>query len=223
MKKATVAEQQTTTLPPVKKVKQAVMTAEVIIRGLKPLLMSSPKEMFLTGDEPFAPSKIGKKIDPKAEAEKRAYRDKDKGWRGDLCIPAGCIKTNMVEAVKLFEAQNEKGKKMRGGIKLTQKIRGSIRIEPDFIPIFNSAGEQVTDYEVNAAKVRVKATGGSVIRYRPEIPDWELRFKVKWNPYLYGVHESVIQDLLEQGGYLGLLDFRPEYGLYELTKFEVVE
>lgn len=210
----------------IQRTKHVIMQAEVEIRGLKPLLMSSPKEMYLTEIEnPFTVTKLrGKKVDPKAEAEKRAYRTENHGWTGDLCIPAKCIQRNIEESVKLFEARTASGKKKRGGISLVQQVKGSVQVEPEFIPIFDSEGKkQIVDYEVNADKVKISATKGSVIRYRPEIPDWSLKFRVRWNASLYGLSESTLEELFHTAGYLGLLDYRPKFGIYELTRFDVVE
>jgi hypothetical protein len=201
------------------KPKRIINTAEVEIRGLKSLLMSSPKEMYLDAIEsPMVYSKLKtKKTDPKSEAEKRAYRNKDHGWTGDLCVPAKCIQRCLEEAAKKFKTK-------RGTASTSQAVKGSVTVEPEFIPILDGEGiNQVFDYEVNADKVKISATKGSVIRYRPEIKEWTLKFRIQWMPELYQLNESALQNLVERAGYEGLLDYRPKYGIFEVVKFVVLE
>jgi len=211
-------------VPPAR-VQQAVMRAYVTLRGLKPLLMSSDKEMHLQEIEsPIKLIKVrGSKINPKTEAEKRAYRTLAHGWEGELCVPAKCIKRNLLEAVKVAEFQTENNKKLRSGFSMIQKVKGSVDIEPEFIPLIHTDGSPVTDYEVDSSKVRISATKGSVIRYRPVIRDWALRFVVKWNPHLYAVREGIIEHLFDKGGNIGLLDNRPEFGIYDMVEFSLDE
>lgn len=218
----TVGKEKYTPVPPAR-TPQAVMRAYVTIRGLKPLLMSSDKEMHLGEIE--SPVKLikvkGDKTDPKFEAEKRAYREHEKGWSGPLGIPAKCVQKNIEDAVKLAEYQQENKKKMRGGFSMLQRVKGSVEVEPKFIRLIHTDGSPVTDYEVNSAKVRISATKGSVIRYRPQINDWALRLEVKWNPHMYGVSAGIIEELFNKGGNLGLLDDRPHYGVYDLVEFKL--
>jgi hypothetical protein len=195
-------------VPPARK-QQAMMVAYVTIRGLKPLLMSCDKEMHKAEEQgvenPIKTVKVrGSKVNTKVEAEKRAYRDGPGGWTGNLCVPAKCVARNMELAVKLAEFQTVTGKKLRGGISMAEKIKGSVEVVPENIPLIHTDGSPVMDYKVNSEKVRVKVTGGSVIRYRPQIDDWALRFQVRWNPHLYNVTEGIIEHLLDKGGYLGL-------------------
>lgn len=193
--------------------------ANVRIRGLRPLLMSSPKEMFATSKTRMKKELLGgTDVDPMAEAERRAYRDKD----DNLCIPALCVLANIYTATRLHEAQTSTGKKARG-MSTVQKVKGSMNIEPDDIPLLGADGKQVTEYEVNAARVVNRTTKGAVVRYRPQIDEWELAFQAKWNPQLYGLTEGSVQSIIKTGGDIGLLDWRPRFGIFELVSFEVVE
>jgi hypothetical protein len=199
--------------------KKETLTAEIEIRGIKPLLMSSTKEMYVTEgiESPYAARKFGKKIDPKVEAEKRAYRTEDHGWKGDLCVPAKCVH-------KLLEvtAKNPRFKSKRGNPSPAQAIKGSVEIIPEFIPLLDGKGKNVVkDYDVNIDTVIIQKS--RIIRYRPEIRQWSLIFRVRWDPTLYDLSESKLKEIVAASGRIGLLDYRPNFGIFELVRFDIVE
>lgn len=201
-----------------KKTKSDVMTAEVEVRGIRPLLMSSPKEMFVTDgiEAPYSARKFGKKIDPKAEAEKKTYRDRDHGWTGNLCILEKHVRKTLENAAK-----NPRFKSKRGEPSPSQAIKGSVEIIPEFIPLLDDKGKQVEDYDVNVDTVIIQKS--RIVRHRPEIKQWSVVFRVRWDPTLYGLSESKLRDIIDFAGKIGLLDYRPTYGTFKLVRFDIVE
>ena len=62
----------------------------------------------------------------------------------------------------------------------------------------------------------VKIQTSKVLRTRPIFPNWELTFEVMYLPDV--VDESDIDEAINTAGYIiGLAEYRPEYGRFEVT------
>jgi hypothetical protein len=73
---------------------------------------------------------------------------------------------------------------------------------------------------VNRAKVKVGQA--SVMRTRPIFPDWELEFTIEYSPDL--VQRDRLEEWVEVAGrQIGLSDWRPVYGRFEVVSVEEVE
>jgi len=184
------------------------MEIEFEIKGIRPLLMSSPKMMGVESQQ-----KTRRKTDaydPKEEAETRAYRDVE----GYLVVPGRCILACLVSAARLYRARAK-------GISVANMLKGSVIIDPDDVRITDPNGKHIKDYEILTTRAVIQRKG--IMRSRPVIKDWTLNFKVKWNPLLYGLSPKTIIDVMQEAGHIGLLDWRPPYGIFEVTKHEVFE
>jgi hypothetical protein len=187
---------------PQPKVPQTIQRAEVVLHGLRPLLMSSPREV-MEGTKGGG-RKASKEYVDEEEAEKRAYRNK----KGDLVVPARCIRACLVKAAKLYRTGR------RVGISVSDMIKGSIFIEPEDVPLLDAKGRQVEDYVIDKQLVVVQRS--RIVRCRPRIDDWTLRFEIRWDPRIYGLTLEQIKDVVEDAGHIGLLDYRPTYGIFGL-------
>src|SRR5579875_1864795 len=185
-----------------------LMTATVRIRGERPLLMSSPKEVFESSSNKGKTRKASEGYDDEEEAEKRAYRDED----GDLCVPARCLTANLIKAAKLYKTKNK-------GISFADMIKGSLFIEPENPKLLGPNGKPLRDYKISKELVVVQRA--RIVRARPLINAWELEFQVKWNPKLYGLQADQIHQALNDGGYIGICDWRPRYGIFSVVDFKV--
>lgn len=61
----------------------------------------------------------------------------------------------------------------------------------------------------------VKVPGGRIIRYRPIFHRWHLECEIAFNPEAIDRHQ-VIKCLEDGGQYLGLGDYRPKFGRFEV-------
>jgi hypothetical protein len=145
------------------------------------------------------------------EAQKNAilklYLDDD----GNICLPASNLKASTREASS--EVGNKMGSKQR-----RNAIRAGLFFMPDMIPL----GKKEPD-GIHAEPVTRKGTGGKVTRvisYRPFLKAWECEVEA----ILYGITPENLKQYMEMAGLrYGLCGHRPEWGRFEVTKFEVVE
>ena len=81
-------------------------------------------------------------------------------------------------------------------------------------------------YEVDRRAVVVPATKGRIVRCRPRLDDWGIKFVLEWdNTLLSTVQMREILDCA--GSRVGLLDFRPEkkgpYGRFRVDGFDEIK
>ena len=187
-------------------------TLGITIRGTSPMLMNSNQ-----GVNPVHPlvvelKKLSKLRNRTEEQEIRIldikwnlglYWDQDIG----VYTPAANI-----EAMFRNAAKSE-----RSG---TDALK-AILIRPDFVPLIYDGPKDIESLEkdirfrdVRAGKIKKAA---SVLLCRPRFNSWALKFEIDFDEKFFD--EDKIINLLEYGGrYVGLNDYRPRYG-----KFEIVE
>ena len=171
----------------------------VVIRGVKPLLMHAPTGI---GDTPKL--RRGEHLPPEKEAEMYLYRDEE----GVIGIPAINIKAMLRDAGRNYRIR---GRKSTYGA----MIKAGLDIEPDFIPI------RPQEWTVDIRPVVVQRQ--RILRARPRFDRWELEFViVNKDPTI--LQREMIKRILEDAGkWYGLGDFRPEFGLFEVKRFEVIQ
>lgn len=168
------------------------------------LLMHSCKEM----EEPKAKKNPTKVYDAKVDAEKAAYRNKD----GFLYIPSRCLKACIINAASWYKF----GKKSAKPI-----IAGCSRIEQTEIILLDNKGKPIVEYEIDKRPVVVQQS--RIIRARPIIKEWKVKFDLVYDDRMIGDVELLNQILEEAGQRVGLLDNRPakfgENGCFVVSKF----
>jgi len=149
---------------------------------------------------------------PREEAEKVCYRDKN----GYLWHPGAAIARGLREVGS--------GHKQRGSRKsLKYIIPAAVLVMDDAVGIFDDEGQRIKDYEVDSRPVVIPATKGRVMRHRPRLDVWRMRFTLRINTTL--MDEDTVHLLLDQMGQQnGVGDFRPEkggpFGTFVVTKWE---
>jgi hypothetical protein len=177
------------------------MTEEYFVKitGTKPLLMHNPTDL---GSKPKL--RRGEHLDPEAEAERYLYRDA----KGQICIPAFNVKACIREAGRNYKVSGRRST-------FASMIRAGLKISPDFIPLIYR-NNWVVDYRP------VVVQRQRIMRARPRFDDWSLEFQIE-NVDPTVIHrDTLYKILLDAGKYYGLGDFRPEFGLFEVEKFEVI-
>ena len=142
-----------------------------------------------------------KEDNPRDEAEKVCYRDRD----GFLYHPAASIARLLREAGSAH--------KQRGSRKsLKYIVPAGVRLADDVIELYEIDSEtRKTDFEVDSRPVTIPATKGRIMRHRPIHYDWVAKFSLKISTDV--LPEDVVQQLLTEGGErIGVGDFRPEKG-----------
>lgn len=176
---------------------------QVEIKGISPLLMNSAKSMIdnaLGGEMQMKT----KKYDPKEEAEKVAHRNE----KGKLFVPSVAVRAAMINASSFKKIGKYAAKAI---------ISAGVYIpEPELIL-------DTQKYEIDARTVVIQRS--RVVKFRPIIKDWKLKFEMLYNDTLIADDKIIKQILIEAGQRIGLLDFRPQktgsFGMFEVTKWTV--
>jgi len=174
----------------------------VEIKGVTPLLMNKPEEYGF--DEQWVEKQAS--TDWEKEALKKLYKDAD----GVIYQPSEHIIRTLIDAGKKI--------RMKGAGKATySKIFGSmVQVEPDTIPHLNQ------DFEIHKSLVVIPSTKGRIMRYRPKINKWGLKFSILFEEE---IKPETIKEALEIAGkYSGLGDWRPEkkgrFGKFQVVSFK---
>jgi len=150
-----------------------------------------------------------KQYDPVKDAEKVAYRNDKK----ELIIPSRCLKACILNASSWYKF----GKKSAKPI-----IAGCTQINPTELVLIDKKGKALKKYDVDTRPVVVQRA--RIIRARPLIKDWKLKFEIIYNEDMIG-DPAIIKHIIEEAGQrIGLLDNRPqkygENGTFKLVTFK---
>lgn len=170
---------------------------EVKIVGTKPLLMHAPTGL---GDKPKL--RRGEHLDPKAEAESYLYKDSE----GGICVPSVNVKACMREAGRNYRVSGRR-------TTFAAMIRAGLDIKPyPMIPLIHNG------WQTDIRPVAIQRS--RILRARPMFSQWSLEFQIiNKDPTV--IHRDTLKKIImDAGKYYGLGDFRPEFGLFELEKFE---
>jgi hypothetical protein len=172
----------------------------VAIKGVKPLLVHAPTGL---GDRPKL--RRGEHLDPKAEAESCLYLMKldDKTVP---CIPSVNIKACIREAGRNYKVSGRRAT-------FAGMIRAALDVKPyPYVPLIQKG------WQVDIRPVVVQRS--RILRARPRFDEWALEFELVNNDPTVIHSETLRRILIDAGKYYGLGDFRPEFGLFEVSRFE---
>jgi hypothetical protein len=177
-------------------------TYKVRIVGVRPLLMHAPVGI---GDKPKL--RRGEHLDPKTEAEMYLYRDD----KGKICIPAANIKACIREAGRNYRVKGRKST-------FAAMVRAGLMIEPAMVPLVDPKTGTQPQWVVDYRPVVVQKS--RIMRARPRFDSWSLEFRIiNFDPTV--IHKDTLYRILvDAGRFCGLGDYRPEFGLFAVEKFE---
>ncbi|HEX8560336.1 MAG TPA: hypothetical protein VF668_19725 [Pyrinomonadaceae bacterium] len=167
------------------------------IAGLSPLLLNNPRGMLAQGGA--APSRQKRIPSPEEEAEGGAYRTAE----GVIAVPAIAVRNAMITAAAGFKYKTRSWK----GFVSHVEIRPA-----ELLPLFDSHGEPVTDYEIDLRRAVIKGRG-AVARARPLIRDWRATFTFVADTTMLPhdrPRELLAGFLADAGARIGIGDYRPE-------------
>jgi len=146
---------------------------------------------------------------PKEECEKKLYKNKE----GKIIQPSIHIEGALIHAA----ADGDFKKKGRKTYK--DFFKSSVIVEPQ--EIFFKVPEDPENYEIDERPVVIQRN--RVLAWRPKWSDWEFDFQIKVLQDEM-IDDSTVKDILEYAGmYIGIGSFRPKFGRFEVTRFEVEE
>lgn len=171
---------------------------EVEIKGIRPLLMHSAETM--EAGEELAKKDRGTKV----EAESYLYKD----GNGKICCPSIVLLSALKNSAVNFLVGG-KGKKT-----YKNYIYSGVAIEQENIELISNGWE--------LDKKTVVVGRARIIRARPKFNEWSMKFTMAILSDV--VTPPILKTMLEHTGkYSGIMDFRPLYGLFEVTKFEEIK
>jgi hypothetical protein len=179
----------------------------VTIKGSTPLLMNrlNPESLKAKSRQKL------REYDQEKEAEASAYIATINGKK-QLYVPGYAVYSMLIRAAGQYKSRRTS---------LSGILAGTIRVEPEFIPLGHC------NYEVDVRPVVIQRM--RVIKARAKIPEWEISFQIVYNKrILTDEIVKTLETILDDAGTrMGLLDYRPQhkgwFGTFEVTKFEIVD
>lgn len=194
-------------------------TVQVGIKGVTPLLQHKFSTAALAAMGNGAQKRSGSP-DYSLEWLETCYRTTD----GLLFQPATHIEGALVEAAKRYTVKGKRGATWRA------PVQAYVYVTPLEIPhrwhgeLVKAPGPELltapTD-NMSVSVLRVKVQRAAVARSRLMLaPGWELAFTIEVHDEQ--VRPDVLQEILNEAGRaVGVGDYRPRYGRFEVTSFEV--
>ena len=183
---------------------QKVKTIQVEITGVAPLL----QHKFRTEEHGINKTTAKKKIyDPNEEAEKACFRE------GKMIVhPTEHLFGALIRAAVSFKFE---GKKTYKDI-----IKRGIIVEPINAPLLDKKGKQYKTWdEIDARRVVIQRS--AVVRWRPMYHEgWRIPFSITIIDD-ESLSPPILKEILEKAGYVGIGDYRPRFGRFQVTKFKV--
>lgn len=181
--------------------------AEVEIVGLTPLLMHRPDLERL---RPKGRTGIRYPLTPEEEARNSAYIAEIDG-KETLYIPSRAVYACILNMSKHFKI---------GKFRFSHLLAGSVRVEPEKIPL------NKTEYEVYTTMVVIHRTKLPVARAK--VWPWKAKFHLVTEKPLPIQQWDTLEEVIRNAGTMcGLLEYRPKrggyFGMFRLKSFKVLE
>lgn len=177
--------------------------AEVIIRGDADLLFHRWNCEAVEAKSKAAKGSAAKKTD---DIESYLYRDE----AGEICIPGEYLRQAIIGAAKFRQDPRSPRKSAQDLVKAAV-----LSLTPQA-----SLGIKDWSYE-HRCRVQVQRNG--VTRVRPAIrAGWSASFILLVNLPEYVAPEMLLGLLIDAGKLIGIADFRPTYGRFQVTGFKVL-
>lgn len=180
----------------------------VEIKGVSPLLQH--RYALKNENEGTSKRKAGK-VDYSEDWLKALY------WNDEIGIyqPATHLEGAMIRAASNFQIPGKKGKSYK------EIFKSAIFVRPDYIP-FGLKGDpkkllENGKFDVDIRPVVVQKS--RVERARPIFRDWSIKFQIEVQEDQLPI--EVIKEVLDHAGkFLGIGDFRPRHGRFQVVSFK---
>ena len=182
-------------------------TIEVEIQGVSPILMHRFSEQDRAQIEAGS-SHTTARATPQEQAERAAYRLGGNG-RANLYLPS----QNLLASLRRAASYHKIGRRSA-----VTAVCAGVFISPDALDFGTST------FETDARSVVIAATRGRVMRYRPKLSNWKLKFTLEFDEKIIPSGELVRSIVDDAGSKVGVGDFRPEkrgsFGRFLVTLWE---
>lgn len=180
------------------------MRINIEIKGVTPLLMNR----FCVEDA-VTNTPRDKNLTPREEAEKLAYKDK----KGTLFVPGRNIFACLIVAGKYHKIGKNKVTTMKSSL-----VPAALSLEEMECTL------NTKNFEVDSQSVVIPSTGGRIMKHRPRLDKWSLKFTLILDTKMFS--EKFARQLVDDGGSkAGLGDFRPDrkgpYGKFKVVSWKV--
>lgn len=172
--------------------------------GSSPLLFHRWNNESVEAKSKARKGSVEKKTD---DIESYVYRDE----KGFLCIPGEYIRQSVIHAAKYEQDPRSPRKSMMDLMKAALVSLTEL----------SSVGQKEPDY---LDKRRVVVQRSAITRSRPALKEgWKASFILMVNLPEYLPAQRLNGILQQAGRIIGLADFRPSFGRFVVTKFEVLD
>ena len=172
----------------------------VSIKEISPLL----QHRYMDEPVDLPPKRVSGKRDFSGESEMALYR----GFDGLIYQPSNHLERAMMKSAAKFQIGG-RGKKTYKDL-----FQCAVIVSPDAII------HKIQDFVVDRRPVIIQRA--RVMRERPRFDRWELDFQIEILDDQ--VKPEVVNEVLvDCGKYVGIGDYRPKFGRFMVTKFQVVE
>jgi len=170
----------------------------VTIKGVAPLLLNRP----LTDEESGGGSKKKTEIlAPEQKANSVNYFDEEVG----CYVPNSMIKASLRDASKNFK---------RGRGNYAKTLKAKLFVTPEKIPL----NKQTFDL-IDRRAAKLPTNGAMITASRPRYENWELSFKVEYDDTT--IDDKTLREIFDEAGSSTCIgSYRPEFGRFEVVKFE---
>ena len=187
-----------------------MVTINITIQGVSPLMCNRfTDEAARAATSGVSSNNQGEPLTEHEQCEKKLYMHKKKP-----CIPQPNLTSSIMEGGRFHKIKNR-------SVTTQQKsmIPACVNIIDTMIPIKSKKG-----WTVDSRPVRVPATGGRILAFRPIFFDWELDFNLELDTEIISL--PLLRQIVDDAGKrVGLGDYRPDkkgpYGKYVVTKWQV--
>lgn len=185
---------------------------DVTIKGTAPLLQHRFGQAAIT--EAQSVKKRTGEMDYSEEWRDTVYADED-GW---LYEPATHLESAMIKAAVSFKIKGRRGKTYK------DLVKAAVYVEPEMIPLNVQIPENPTSNPLEPFYVDIRPviiSRARVLRARGALAKgWELIFTI--SVIDDQLASTVLKEILDEAGRaVGIGDYRPRFGRFITTRFEV--
>lgn len=185
------------------------MLIEIEITGITPLLMNKFTDAAaLAATNGTRGAMTGSRGTPREQAEKKLYT----GNAGRIMIPQPNVLRCIIDGGAFFKVGRNKVTTQKSSL-----IPSCVTVLGIELPLHSKE-----DWRVDERAVRIPATGGRILCYRPIFDDWRIEFTVDLDTQ--EMTDKLLREIVDKAGKaVGLGDFRPAckgpFGKFSVTRW----
>jgi hypothetical protein len=185
------------------------MLIDIEISGATPLIMNKfTDEAALAATNGSRGAMTGSRGSPREQAEKKLYT----GRAGLIMLPQPNVLRCIIDAGAFFKIGRNKITTQKSSL-----IPSCVSVLGIELPLASKEG-----WRVDERPVRIPATGGRILCYRPIFDDWRVSFTIDLDTG--EMTEKLLREIVDKAGKaIGLGDFRPAckgpFGRFSVVKW----